>query len=81
MKVAWLTEAAGITGVVAAETCGKARSVTRRCATDAGYRVGFTSVKARRAPQYDAWAATDPGVCSFSLEYVQGALAEKADVR
>jgi hypothetical protein len=56
---AWRTTACGIESIVAAETRNQARSRTARSAFDANFQVRFTEVKARRAPEHDAWAEMD----------------------
>jgi hypothetical protein len=49
----------GIDCIVATETRGQAIARTLFSANDAGYRIKFTDIRCRRAPEHDAWAAAD----------------------
>jgi hypothetical protein len=47
-------------GIVAARTKGMAISATVLAIHDAGYKPGFFEMRARRAPEFDSWAARQP---------------------
>jgi len=53
MVRAFKTFSIGITNIVFAESAGKARTVTVRCATNAGYKVTYPMVFVKRSPEYD----------------------------
>jgi hypothetical protein len=71
MKKAYLCEWLGIQSYVAAETNGKAKAVV-----NASIREVFSDydawnkIRARRAPQYDAWAAQARGTETVAPEYM-----------
>lgn len=62
MKKAFEVSVAGTTGIIAAETAGKAKYQAFLDADDCGIyvdgrRVKITDVSAKRAPQFDGWAS------------------------
>lgn len=64
MKKAWRISLIGCCGITAATTRGQAIYFAVRLAKEIGYRCKFTDAVARRAPEYDDWAAGHTGYCS-----------------
>lgn len=57
VRRAWRVTAAGITGIAAATTRGRAVSLVVSQANEAGWNVRWPDVRAVRAGEYDMWAA------------------------
>ena len=57
-KVAWRVTTRGFkeAGIYAAATRSKAVASSYNACRDVGYSVTWTDIKAKRAPEYDAWA-------------------------
>lgn len=51
--LAFRTSCCDVVSVVFATSRGRARQATMLSANDAGYRVSFTDVRVRRAPEFD----------------------------
>lgn len=59
IRLAFRTTLSGVVSVVAADSPAQAKYRTLRSARDAGYRVEFTDLRCRRAPEFDEWAELD----------------------